>query len=564
MKKKIMLLSVLPLFLMGLVILVFTLTLVRKQMKGDVEKNLKGVAAAYSAAYGQSSGDYLETEDGDVWKGAYNISKSEALVDSIKENSGVDVTFCYGSRRVITSVVDANGDRVVGSEVGETITKQVLDKGEAVFTDNVLVGDTEYYGYYIPVYQNATDEVIGMIFAGAPISEEDMTFNSILKILAGVILFFIMAYIVIGNLSAGSISRAVEAGTRAVKAVAAGQLSVEVEQKYLNRKDVIGELCRSVDGMKNELRFIIEDINNHAQTLLDSADSLDNNAQTTLTTVGSVDHAVNDIAEGATSQAKDAVRATENVVVMGDMLAATSKEIEKLNNNTQVMKSASVHATQSLEELRRVNQEVMEAIGLIYEQTHRTNESSQKIKEATNIISSISEETNLLSLNASIEAARAGEQGRGFAVVANEIQHLAEQSGASTDAIASMVNDLINDSNMAVETMAKVHEIIMAQSRNVEQTEAIVEEVISGIETSIQAISSIEQKSTRLNSAKDEIIGVVENLSAIAEENAASTEETSAATTEVANSFNEVTQAADALKEIADKIVETMGTFKID
>ena len=216
-----------------------------------------------------------------------------------------------------------------------------------------------------------------------------------------------------------------------------------------------------------------------------------------------------------------------------------------------------------MEELKKVNLEVMDAIELIYKQTHRTNESSQKIKEATNIISNISEETNLLSLNASIEAARAGEQGRGFAVVANEIQHLAEQSGTSTDSIAAMVNELINDSNMAVETMAKVRDIIEAQSRNVEQTEAIVEEVISGIETSIRAISSIEQKSNRLNEVKDEIIQVVENLSSIAEENAASTEETSAATTEVANSFNEVTEAAESLKDIAGSIAETVGTFRL-
>lgn len=564
MKKKILMLSVLPLFLMGMVIMLFTITLIKSRMIDDVEKNLKGVAVAYLSSYEQNSGDYLEMEDGNVWKGAYNISKSEALVDSIKEESGVDVTFCYGSRRVITSVIDENGDRIVGSAVGDTVCDQVLNEGKPVFTDNILVDGKEYYGYYEPVYQNGSEEVIGMVFAGAPVEEENQTYMAILKLLLLVESFFIVIYAVIANLSAGSINHAVEAGTNAVKAVASGQLTVELESKYLHRKDIIGELCRAVDGMKNELRFIIEDINNHTQTLIGSADELDNTAQSTLSTVGNVDRAVNDIAEGATSQAKDAVRATENVVVMGDMLSATSEEIERLNDNTRAMKEASEHATRSLEELKEINRQVMEAIQLIYEQTHRTNESSQKIKEATNIISEISEETNLLSLNASIEAARAGEQGRGFAVVANEIQHLAEQTGDSTNSIADMVSELINDSNMAVDTMAKVHDIIMTQSRNVEETEAIVQEVISGIETSIQAIVSIEQKSVKLNDAKNEIIEVVENLSAIAEENAASTEETSAATTEVADSFNGVTLAAEELKKLADGIAETMGTFHLE
>ena len=228
------------------------------------------------------------------------------------------------------------------------------------------------------------------------------------------------------------------------------------------------------------------------------------------------------------------------------------------------MHESSEQATRSLQELMRVNQEVIDAIELIYNQTNRTNESSQKIREATNIISNISDETNLLSLNASIEAARAGEQGRGFAVVANEIQHLAEQSGSSTDSIAAMVNELINDSNMAVETMERVREIVLSQSKNVADTQAVVGKVITAIESSVEAIASIEEQSERLNTAKDEIVEVVESLSAVAEENAASTEETSAATTEVANSFNEVTHAAESLKSIADNIAGTMSTFQLE
>lgn len=564
MKKKIMALSVLPLILMGLTIIIFTMTLVQSRIKEDTESTLKGVAAAVSAAYGQNSGDYLETEDGDVWKGTYNISKSDSLVDSIKENSGVDVTFCYGKRSVVTSAKDEKGERVVDSQVEDVIADKVLVKKETVFTDDILVNDVEYYGYYMPVYQNDGDEVIGMIFAGIPVKQGLTTYHSIWKILLGVSLFFIVIYIVIGYLSAASITKAVQAANNTVKAVAAGQLSVEIQSRYVQRNDEIGELCKSVEGMKNELRFIIEDINSSTQKLLDSADTLDGNAQSTLVTVDSVDKAVNDIAEGATSQAKDAVRASENVILMGDMLTATDKEIENLIDNAKVVQDSSDEATQSLEELMQINQDVMNAIELIYQQTNRTNESSQKIKEATNIISNISEETNLLSLNASIEAARAGEQGRGFAVVANEIQHLAEQSGSSTDSIAAMVSELIYDSDKAVETMANVREIVLSQNQNVERTQNAVTEAIRAIEASTQAIVSIKKQSVKLNQAKDEIVGIVENLSAIAEENAASTEETSAATTEVANSFDEVTEAAEALKTIADNIAGTIGTFKLE
>lgn len=563
MKKRIYGLSLLPIVLMATVIMILTVTVIRTDIEQDTENSLKGIASAVHSMYEQNSGDYIQAENGDIWKGAYNISKSGDLLASIKEESGVDVTFCYGSQRVVSSAKDKDGNQILGSDVGKNVSDQVL-KGNTVFTDKVLLGETEYYGYYMPVCQNGTEDVIGMIFAGMPKATGLKTYNSIFNVLLIVSIVFMLLYIVISTLTANALTDAIKQGTSAVKAVASGRLMIEIQPKYLHRNDEIGELCRNVDGMKNELRYIIEDINNNTKELLNSANSLDQNAKTTLTTVDSVDRAVVEIAEGASAQARDAMHATENVNVMGDMLDATAREIGHLNENAKAMENAVAQATESLRTLVSVNEKVMEAMDMINDQTTRTNDSSQKIKEATNIISNISEETTLLALNASIEAARAGEQGRGFAVVANQIQHLAEQSGGATDAIDHMVNELLADSDKAVDAMSRVQEIVLAQSRDLENTMAVVQEVIRGVNASADAISLIEQQSSKLNEAKDEIVAVVESLSSVAEENAASTEETSAATAEVTDSFNEVTDSANLLKGIADNIAETIRTFKLE
>ena len=98
-----------PVVLLGLLSIFFMLTTVRSSMMEEIEEGLKGTAAATLAAYDQNTGDYMESSNGDIWKGSYNISHSESLVDRIKDNTGMDVTFFYGDRRIMTSALDSNG-----------------------------------------------------------------------------------------------------------------------------------------------------------------------------------------------------------------------------------------------------------------------------------------------------------------------------------------------------------------------------------------------------------------------------------------------------------------------
>ena len=248
---------------------------------------------------------------------------------------------------------------------------------------------------------------------------------------------------------------------------------------------------------------------------------------------------------------------------MGNMVEETSQEVANLISNADHMKKASDEATATLAALEKINQHAKEAIDVIYEQTNTTNESALKIREATSLITSIAEETNLLSLNATIEAARAGEQGRGFAVVASQIQKLAEQSNESARQIENIIDSLISDSQKAVETMGEVKTIMESQSENVEKTDAIFTEVKSGITSSIEGVNKIADKTKRLDEARVNVVDVVQNLTAIAEENAASTEETSASVTEVSNIVYNISENASQLKDVADGLEQNMNIFKM-
>ena len=125
-RKKMLISSLMPVLLLALIVVVIANTAVRSTLIDRVQSSLEGTAVATLAAYDQNSGDYIQAKNGDIWKGSYNISQSEELLDTIKERSGMEVTFFYGDQRIMTSAVDKNGERILGSPAGEKIVDEIL------------------------------------------------------------------------------------------------------------------------------------------------------------------------------------------------------------------------------------------------------------------------------------------------------------------------------------------------------------------------------------------------------------------------------------------------------
>lgn len=337
----------------------------------------------------------------------------------------------------------------------------------------------------------------------------------------------------------------------------------EIQAKLNRRKDETGQMSRAISKLREELGKVCTQIKEQSRSLYEAAETLSGGTAETSAAVGQVDRAIGEIADGATSQAEETQKATENVILIGNMVEEAGEQVSMLNANADTMQRASIEALGTLKELDNTNVRTKEAIEKISEQTNTTNESAMKIREATSMITSIAEETNLLSLNASIEAARAGDQGRGFAVVAGQIQKLAEQSNESARQIEEIIDSLIRDSEEAVETMNAVKEIIEKQSANVERTGAGFAEVKKGIDTSLDSIGAISGSISKMDEARVNVVDVVQNLTAIAEENAAGTEETSASATEVGAIVQNMAEQAGRLKEVAGELESSMSVFKI-
>ena len=557
-RKKIILSAILPLLLLGASVIVIAATIVKGSIISKVEESLKGTAVATQAAYDQNAGSYLKAENGAIWKGSYNISQSETLVDTIKEESGMDVTFFYGSDRIMTSAKDKDGNRLLGSPAGDKIKKRVLEQGKEYFSDNISVDGTIYYGYYVPVYQDGSkDAPIGMVFAG---QEKQKTFQSVLQIInmivALVVIIMVICSIAVG-ISANSITKALNKSIAEVLEVSSGNLNVG------ENRNEIGNLSRAVHSLQEELCKIIGDIKESTDTLLEASNTLEETSQDTHNSIGEVNHAMNTITDGANRQAEDVGRASDNVRDMGELIIQTGKEADSLENSADSMKGASDKTAVTIDELRSISEDVKRAVSEIAEQTTQTNSSAQSIREASQFISEIAEETNLLSLNASIEAARAGEAGRGFAVVASQSQKLAEQSNAASGNIEEIVNTLLGNSERVVATMAQTQEVIDRQNEYIANTEQSVGSVMKEIEISIEYIRNIGQSMKKLEDARAEIIQRIDAMSEIAQSNVSGTSQTSMALQAMEDSFKNIETSTENLRNTADMLAQNIGHFTV-
>lgn len=563
-KKKILMIAVGPVLMLGVISIFFISTQVRKAVTSEIEEALKGTAAATLAAYDQNAGDYIQSTNGDIWKGSYNISKSESLVDKIKSNSGMDVTFFYGDERIMTSAKDANGDRVLGSRAGDKIVEKVLKGGEEYFSSAVSIEGELNYGYFMPVHQNNSDnQIIGMIFVGTNLKEKEAVVKLILGSISSSVIVVMLICIAVGIKLAGSMSRNIKKSIQMVGRLAEGNLDVWVDDKLLKKKDEIGELSRVTITLRDTMRSTIKEITDDAKALLEASQLLGTAADNTNGTMKDVRTAVSQVVDNSQLQAENSQSTSEQMKIMGDNITETSNEAELLSGNAASMQLSSEKASKTLLSLRQINEDVKKIIGEVQEQTNRTNESVKKIQAATTFINSIAEDTGLLSLNASIEAARAGDSGRGFAVVAEQIKNLSEQSNESSKEIEATAEVLRADSEKAVQAMQQMQEIIASQSDSMQETQQVVAEVIEEIASSMKSIAQIKESSGRLEGARNEVLQAVEHLSEISAENLDSTKSTYEQTEIVADTFKQVYNSADELKTIADKLVKSIEYFKM-
>ncbi|MCM3168443.1 methyl-accepting chemotaxis protein [Peribacillus frigoritolerans] len=346
-----------------------------------------------------------------------------------------------------------------------------------------------------------------------------------------------------------------------MKMVADGELNHEpLEQKSY---DELGELTVSANLMQKNLRDTIEKMLVVSQSVTNQSEDLTQSANEVQQGSKQIASTMYELSEGSESQAS---RAAEMVRMMDDFtsrielahlegadVARSSTEILSLTKDGTALMRSSVQQMQSIDGI------VKNAV----EQVKGLDSQSQQISQLVQVIKDISNQTNLLALNAAIEAARAGEHGKGFAVVADEVRKLAEEVTHSVGVITNIVSAIQTGSKTVVHSLEDGYTQVDEGTKQITLTGRTFETINHSVGNMEMKIQHITEELNYISTNSKKINQAIEDIAAVSEESAAGIEQVSASAQQSSSSMDEITNHASELASSAELLTAQVKKFQL-
>lgn len=342
--------------------------------------------------------------------------------------------------------------------------------------------------------------------------------------------------------------------------VAAGDLTTHLDW---GSHDVIGKLVGAENEMVDGLRVILEKLREASTLVSATAEELAASSEEVMASAQEVSSTVEQISKGAESQAR-AVEETSEIVNEIAGMASSVAEQARASAETgraanEIARAGSVNAEQAATKM----QEMQQAMDSVTDIMQGLGDRSMQIGLIVDVITNISEQTNMLALNAAIEASRAGEHGRGFAVVAEEVRSLAESSRKAADQISKMIRDTENETSRALKAVDASKEIIGSSIDVIQSTLDALTHVAQIVEDIAGGAESVHRATEAQRDGSDRVVKASHDIAAIAEQAAAGTQEASAAANQQTASMEEMRASIQELARLSIEMKRLVDDFKL-
>ncbi len=493
-----------------------------------------------------------------LYKGNTLINDNHAIVDAVAQMTGGTVTLFRGDTRVATNVLDAGGQRLVGTKADPQVVETVLQRGQPFRGVAEVAGNTNHTAYQ-PI-QDSGGKVIGMWYVGVPHSiyhalMADFRRNIILAGIAGTLFSLAVGWFVAWELSV-PIRRLREAMARVKEGDLTGRVHI------LNR-DEMGVLAGAYNAMLDSLEELVQKVMAVAGDLTSTAQQLKGVAEETTRAAESIASTIQQVAVGAENQARSVEATSATIGELTKGVQGVAKLAERVTaqaaDGVQTAAAGGEAAGRAANQMHTISLTVNQSAALVA----KLGQQSRVIGQIVDTITTIADQTNLLALNAAIEAARAGEQGRGFAVVAEEVRKLAEQAGQAAGHITELVREIQAGTDKAVQGMA-------AGTREVENGLQVVNAAQEAFNTLVGVIGGLEQRfrevadtTARMVDQSRAATEAMDSIAAVSAQTAASAEDVAASAEEESASMQELAASANILAGLAAQLNQQVSRFKI-
>ena len=485
-------------------------------------------------------------------------SAIQQFLDSLDMGDGSIIGFVTQSGREIISEKLPDGQestRADGETVfyGQDFFNNLEDQQT---TKEVSINGKSYLFFY-----SRMERTNAAVCALVPMEIVNGQADDIRNVTIAVVLIACVVAVLIGIIISTGIQKNMKRISGRLEEVAEGNLTTKVSVKG---HDEFNNLAVVANHMINNNKKLVQKVSGATDTLESSAQEVRQASNVMKDYSVNIIQAIDEINDGITKQsehAEECVRKTDTLSEEIQNVSSIAGQVEGLVSEAENMINHGMQMVQTLGERATKTTDVTIKVETSIEELKKE---SEIINEFVETITDISEQTNLLSLNASIEAARAGEAGRGFAVVAEEIRKLADHSAEAAGEIQNNVTHITDQTVNSVENAKQARDMVALQTEAVQEVVGVFDDMNQCMQKLFDALKEIVSSTEQADKEREDTLAAVKNISDIIAETAEGTKLVQSVAAKLQENVDTMNQTAQSLGDNMNDLKSEISVFKTE